>query len=136
MNANKETMKEQAVKMLEALNIYKPYINDFKSKDRVCIFEGFGGFYIHQYPKLAEKVKTIEDVYNIRIYAVTHELSEFGELYDFLYVPNKKSEWEEPYWEDNVAYVFAYIWNKSDDFCSEFGKIGVTCFGGGIKRKY
>ena len=31
-------------------------------------------------------------------------------------------------------YAFAYVWNKDDDFCSEFGTIGLKSFGGGIKR--
>jgi hypothetical protein len=31
-------------------------------------------------------------------------------------------------------YAFAYVWNKSDDWCSEFGDIVVFSFGGGIKR--
>ena len=30
--------------------------------------------------------------------------------------------------------VFAYVWNKDDDYCSEFGSIGVRSFGGGIRR--
>lgn len=136
MDINTDVTKEWAIRMLGALNIYKPYIDDFKSKDKVCMFEEFGGFYIYQYPELAEKVRAIEDAYNIKVYAITHEFSKFGELYDFLYVSNKKSEWKEPFWEDNVAYVFAYVWNKSDNFCSEFGEIGVACFGGGIKRIY
>ena len=29
---------------------------------------------------------------------------------------------------------FAYVWNKSNDYCSEFGTIGIRSFGGGIKR--
>ena len=33
-----------------------------------------------------------------------------------------------------MFYAYAYVWNKSDDFCSEFGTIGIRSFGGGIKR--
>ena len=36
--------------------------------------------------------------------------------------------------EGNMFYAYAYVWNKSDDFCSEFGTIGIRSFGGGIKR--
>ena len=30
--------------------------------------------------------------------------------------------------------AFAYVWNKDDDQCSEFGSITVQSFGGGIRR--
>ena len=39
------------------------------------------------------------------------------------------------YKQSNDNYiVFAYVWNKTDDYCSEFGSIGVKSFGGGIRR--
>ena len=53
-----------------------------------------------------------------------------------LYVSNEKSEWAKPYYENGVAYVYAYVWNKDDDWCSEIGEIGVSGFGGGIARRY
>ena len=31
-------------------------------------------------------------------------------------------------------YAFAYVWNKDDDTCSEFGTITLSSFGGGIRR--
>ena len=46
-----------------------------------------------------------------------------------------KEEWDEMlYPQGNMFYAYAYVWNKSDDFCSEFGTIGIRSFGGGIKR--
>ena len=43
------------------------------------------------------------------------------------------------YWADqepegNRHTAFAYVWNKDDDWCSEFGSVTVQSFGGGIKR--
>ena len=32
------------------------------------------------------------------------------------------------------TYAFAYVWNKDDDWCSEFGSVTVQSFGGGIRR--
>lgn len=137
MKATKQEMKQEAIKMLKALDIYKPYIKAFEAEDQeVCMFEGYGGFYTHQFPELAAKIKKFEEHYNCMVYAVTHEITEFGELYDFLYVSENKSEWEEPYKENGISYLFAYVWNVDDDFCSEFGSIGVKSFGGGIARKY
>ena len=137
MKATKEEMKQEAVEMLQALQIYKPYINSFKAKKQtVCMFERYGGYYADQYPELQKKIKEFEEKYNATVYAVTHEMSSFGELYDLLYVSDEKSEWAKPYFENGVAYVYAYCWNKDDDWCSEMGEIGVTCHGGGISRRY
>lgn len=137
MKATHEEMKEEAVKMLEALGIHKPYINAFKTKaQKVCMFEGYGGYYAYQYPELTKKIKEFEEKYDAIVYAVTHEMTSFGEIYDFLYVANKKSEWSSPYRENGVYYLYAYCWNKDDEWCSEIGEIGVTAFGGGIARRY
>ena len=71
----------------------------------------------------------------IKIYAVTHEYTDFGECYDFLYISDYEEEWDELlYKQGRTFYACAYVWNKTDDFCSEFGTIGVCSFGGGIKR--
>lgn len=87
MKATKQEMKQEAIKMLKALDIYKPYIKAFEAEDQeVCMFEGYGGFYTYQFPELAAKIKKFEEHYNCMVYAVTHEITEFGELYDFLYV--------------------------------------------------
>lgn len=133
--ANKEERKEQCVKSMEKLNIYKPYINDFKKHDYVCLFEGFAGFYTFQEEELDNKIKEIEKQYNCTVYAVTHEYTEFGELYDFLIVTKYKEEWNTLMSKDgDTYYPLAYVWNKDDDFCSEFGTIAVQSAFGGIRR--
>lgn len=135
MNTTKEQRKEQAVKLMKELDIYKPYIKGFEQKDDVCFFEGFGGFWVYQEPEIEKKMKEIEKEYNCTVYAITHEYMAFGECYDFLIVSNYKDEWDDLiYKEGNDFGVFAYTWNKSDDYCSEFGTVGIKRFGGGITR--
>ena len=141
MNFNQ---KDFAIELMNKLGIYKPYINKFKSTGTVCLFEGFGGFYIEEdtEPALFTKIKEHEAKTGDLVYAVTHEIMEFGECYSFLIVPNFNSyDEEEANWEiDSMkedidsGYAFAYVWNKDDDWCSEFGDIVVRSFGGGIKR--
>lgn len=88
-----EEMKEQAVEFLEKLNIYKPYINGFKAKaQKVCFFENFGGFWVYQEPEIEKKMKEIEEKYGLMVYAITHEYTEFGECWSFLYVSKYKYE--------------------------------------------
>jgi len=136
MNTTKQERKTKALEILNKLDIYKPYINGFKTADDVCYFEQFGGFWAWQDDDLLLKLKEIEEKYNCTVYAITHEYTEFGELYDFLLVTDYKEEWDSllEHYKNNDYYAFAYVWNKDDDACSEFGTIWIKSFGGGIKR--
>ena len=120
MNITIEYKKQKALELMKTLDIYKPYIKGFEKDNEVCFFEGFGGF---------------EEKHNCLVYAVTHEYLEFGECYDFLFIPDYEEEWNEVlYRQGRTFYAYAYVWNKTDDYCSEFGTIGIRSFGGGIKR--
>lgn len=135
MNTTKEERKEQAVKLMEQLGIYKPYINGFKKSNKVCFFENFGGFWVNQEPEIEQKMKEIEKEYNCTVYAITHEFTYIGELYDFLVVTDYEEEWDDLVFHGKKdSNAFAYVWNKSDDYCSEFGTVGIRSFGGGITR--
>ena len=129
------TKKEKAIELLKRMDIYKPYIQGFSESDKVCFFENFGGYWAEQEPELYEKMKSLEKKYNCLVYAVTHEYTEFGELYDFLIVTDYPKEWDDlVYSQGSYHTAFAYVWNKDDDQCSEFGSVAVRSFGGGIKR--
>ena len=129
------TKKEKAIELMKEMDIYKPYIDGFRENDKVCFFEGFGGFWIDQEPEIYKKMQEIEQKYDCKVYAVTHELTMFGECYSFLIVTDYPEEWDTlVYTEGNRHTAFAYVWNKDDDWCSEFGSVTVQSFGGGIKR--
>lgn len=93
MNTTLEERKIKAIELMKELDIYKPYINGFIKQDWTCYFEGFGGFWTYQEPELEQKLKEIEEKYNCTVYAITHEFTDFGELYDFLLVTDYKEEW-------------------------------------------
>lgn len=86
--------KEKALELLKEMDIYKPYIRGFHESDKVCFFENFGGFWLHQEPEIDRKRQEIEAKYNCLVYAVTHEFTQFGELYDFLIVTDYPEEWD------------------------------------------
>ena len=136
MNTTIEERKEKAIELMEKLDIYKPYINGFKNSDDVCYFEGFGGFWAWQNLELIKKKKEIEEKYNCTVYAITHEITEIGEFYDFLIVTDYKEEWNDLIgtYQGKNFYAMAYVWNKDDDYCSEFGDVIIQSFGGGIRR--
>ncbi len=130
--------KEKAIEVMKTLDIYKPYIDGFEKKDRVCFFERFGGFWVEQEPEIEKKMKEIEKEYNCTVYAITHEYTEFGECYSFMLISDYPEEWEYAICENgNREFnAFAYVWNRSDDDCSEFGDVGIKSFGGGLARIY
>ena len=127
--------KIKAIELMKKLDIYKPYIEGFEKDNMVCFYENFGGFWAIQEPEIQNKMINLQYEHDITIYAITHEFCEFGECYSFLYVNRYKEEWDYTLEsEGNLHNAFAYVWNKTDDWCSEFGTIGVKSFGGGIKR--
>lgn len=130
------TQKEVALSAMKSLDIYAPYIQKFKKDGTITLFERFGGYYIDKdiEPELFNKIKEFEEEYGSIVYAVTHETFMFGECYSFLIVSKYEEEWDITLEEVKDGYAFAYVWNKSDEICSEFGTIGVKSFGGGIAR--
>ena len=132
-----ERQKEIAIQCLEKLDIYKPYINKFKSKKTLpCFFENFGGFWVDQEPELFSKIKEVENESGCLVYAVTHEITDFGECWSLLCVNKDAEEVRVVLGSFNPIeyYAFAYVWNKSNDSFSEFGDIVVHSRFGGIKR--
>ena len=135
MNISNKIKKTKAVEMLKELDIYKPYIDGFKEENNVCYFERYAGYWAYQDEELMKKIKQIEQRYNCLVYAVTHEYLEFGECYSLLVIPDYKEDWDYILEKaQNGYYAYAYVWNKTDNDCSEFGTVGVESFGGGLKR--
>lgn len=134
-NTTAQERKSKAIALLKRLKIYKPYIEGFEQNDQVCFYENFGGFWIYQDPEIEAKMKEIEKKYNCTVYAVTHEYTDFGECYDFLIVTDYPEEWSNLLTgKQNEYYAFAYVWNKTDEWCSELGTVALQSLFGGIKR--
>lgn len=128
--------KDKALELMKQLDIYQPYIDGFKDNGYVCYFERFAGFWDFQNKELEAKRKEIEEKYKCLVYASTHEYLEGDELYSFLIVTNYPEEWEYSLQSAglNKYYATAYVWNKSCDWCSEFGDIVIEHAFGGIRR--
>ena len=131
------TQKEKALECMQKLNIYKPYIRKFEKDGTITLFERFGGYYItdDQEPELLKKIKEFEAETGCLVYAVTHEIFWFGECYSFLCVSKYEEDWD--YSVDaylDQLHVWGYVWNKDQEFCSEYGTMIFKSFGGGIAR--
>ncbi|MCR4874487.1 MAG: hypothetical protein K5923_01930 [Clostridia bacterium] len=138
MNTNlKEQQTQVAIKLMETMDLYKPYIKAFKEKGIVTLYEDYAGFYIEETEQeLLDNIKEFEKEHDCLVYAVTHEYTQFGECYDYLIVPKYEEEWSDliSYSNQTKHVVFAYVVNKDDPWCSEFGDITVNQFGGGLVR--
>lgn len=136
----REQQKTRALELMQKMGIYKPYVKAFEKDGIITTFEGYGGFWTTKDngadEDLLNKIKEIENKHNCVVYAVTHEIVEFGELYDLLIVQKEEDEWEYSFYDnrDNRYTAFAYVYNKSIPEFSEFGNIMVHSFGGGIRR--
>ena len=127
--------KDKAIEVMKKLKINEPYIQGFEQEDKVCFYEMYAGYWVYQEPKTEAKMKEIENKYKCKVFAITHEITNIGELWDFLIVSNHRKEWKDMiYSNGNKHTLIAYVWNKSDDQCSEFGDITVQSRGGGIRR--
>ena len=135
MKVSKEIKKEEALKRMKALDLYTDYIKAFKDKDEIFMSEMTGGVYeFSENTELQAKVKEFEAEHNALVYHVIRTMTVFGELYNFLYVSDYEEEWEMDNADIKDGYALAYVWNKTDEWCSEFGSIGVRGQFGGIVR--
>ena len=133
----KEQQTQVAIKLMETMDLYKPYIKAFKEKGIVTLYEDYAGFYIEETEQeLLDNIKEFEKEHECLVYAVTHEYTQFGECYDYLIVPKYEEEWNDliSYSNQTKHVVFEYVVNKDDPWCSEFGDITVNQFGGGLVR--
>lgn len=138
--ATREQQKTRALELMQKMGIYDPYIKAFEKNEIITTFEHYGGFWTTEEngaeKDLLNKIREIEAKHNCLVYAITHEVVEFGELYDLLIVQKQENEWDYSFYDNgNKQYTaFAYVYNKSVPEFSEFGDISVHSFGGGIRR--
>lgn len=137
MEATYEEMKLEAIRRLETLGIYKPYIRKFASKATTpTFFEGFAGFYADQEPNLMARIREVENNHKYLVYALTHERIQGDEMWTMLIVSKYKDDWEceiSPAGQ-NQFYVFSFVYNATTPEFSEAGDVVVKSFGGGIVR--
>ena len=131
----REKKKEEAIKRMNALGLFKPCIKAFTKYDELQLTEPTGGLYeFGDDEELNARVKEFEEEYDALVYHVIHTYTQFGELFNFLYVSDYEEEWEMDNADIAEGYAVAYVWNKSDDWMSEIGSIVVRERFGGLVR--
>ncbi|MDD4815521.1 MAG: hypothetical protein PHQ62_00050 [Clostridia bacterium] len=130
---NKELQKNEAIERMKMLEIYPATIREFE-RDNIINKSEHGGILYWLDENEQEMVKKFEEKHNAVVYHVIHNYTGFGELYSLLYVSENETEWgyDRDDLRHNVALV--YVKNIEDDFCSEFGSIGIKKQFGGLAR--
>ncbi len=136
METSKEQRKELAVKLMKELDIYKPYIEDFRKRDYVTYFERCIGYWDWQEETLIAVRKELEEKYGFTVYAMTHEFFDHMEMWTMLIVPNDKESQDELIVGagGGVFRAFAYTFNATYPDYSEFGDVLVQSAFGGVRR--
>ena len=129
----KEERFIEAIERMKLLKLDKPCIEAF-TKGKVWESEGYGALY-----ELRDEEQMIVDKFeannkNCLVYHMIHNKFEFGECYSILYVSPDTHEWNSDKEDIKEGYVFAYVENIDDPWCSEFGSIAVKPSFGGLVR--
>ena len=132
-------IKEQENEILERMKLLKldkPCINALFKHNKIWESEGYGALYEinEEEQKIVDKFqKEHEGCY---VYHMIHNVFDFGECYSILYVSPDVDEWQQDKEDIKEGRVFAYVYNKDFDWCSEFGSIAIKSQFGGLMRLY
>ena len=139
------TREEQRVEALRRLNSWDTdgFLQMAFENNKLAVcerFYGFGSGFIvlsSELPKeILVQIRELEERHGLMAYAAIKTETEFGLLYDILYVCKDKEDWEidAMLMEDNV--VMSYCINTTEPAFSEFGTIGLASMYGGLYRVF
>lgn len=139
-----EKVLNEIIKRMKRLQLHGNVLRDFKRKKRLLNMSEpikfgnavIGALYWVEDKEVLDKIAEVEKEYDVTVYHLIHNMTEFGELYSMLYVENNEEEYEYDNELLNEGIQYAYVWNKSDDDMSELGTIGIKPSGGGVVRTY
>ena len=129
----KAKQRTEALKRMELLKLHENVIDDFKEIALLNQSE-LGGILYWVEGETEKKIREWEEKTGNLVYHVIHDYTEFGELLSLLYVSTYEEEWETDREDIQDGYALAYVMNLTDDWCSEYGSIGIRPQWGGVVR--
>lgn len=129
----KTKQRTEALKRMELLKLHENVIDDFKEISLLNQSE-LGGILYWVEGEMEKKIREWEEKTGNLVYHVIHDYTEFGELLSLLYVSTYEDEWETDREDIQDGYALAYVMNLTDDWCSEYGSIGIRPQWGGVVR--
>lgn len=134
LKAERQEVKNECVKRMKMLKLHPNVINEFINENKLNKSDGPLGTLYWLTEEEQERVKRIEEKYNVLVYHVIHTFSNLGETYDLLYVENEKECWEYDRLDIEQGIVLSRTEVVYDDINSEFGSIGIQSKNGGVIR--
>lgn len=144
MEDMKVTREQQKTEALRRLKVWGTdgFAAEALENGAIAVFDRFYGFKKDDFIVLAsraettliEKINELEAEYGIYVYMVVRSVTEFGELYDCIYVGRDDEDWviDAALLEDSVT--MSYCINVTIPEFSEFGTIGLGNKDGGMYR--
>ena len=129
----KTKQRTEALKRMELLKLHENVIDDFKEISLLNQSE-HGGILYWVEGEMEKRIREWEEKTGNLVYHVIHDYTEFGELLSLLYVSTYEDEWESDREDIQNGYALAYVMNLTDDWCSEYGSIGIRPQWGGVVR--
>ena len=128
-----EKIFNECLERMEILKLSKHCISAFKS-GKIWESESIGALY-EVNEEEQEIINNFEKEHEgCKVYHLIHNITDFGELYNIFYVSTDMNEWEQDKEDLKHNYAFVYVYNKSADWCSEFGSIAIKKNIGGLIR--
>ena len=75
--------------------------------------------------ELIKAINEFEKEYNAYVYHIVYSNTNIGQLYTMLYVSSHEEEWESDRADIKEKQLYAYVWNRTDNCCSEIGLVGI-----------
>lgn len=139
-----EKVKNECLRRMKALKLHDEgehtCVGDFRKNGNVWKSEFHGILYWldEDEEKIVKDFEKEHEDY--KVYHCIKSYTQFGEMLALLYVNGKEEYFEEDkqMFDEDIkdGYCFAYVHNIEDEFCSEFGSIGIQSMFGGIKRTF
>ena len=122
----------EALLRMKQLKIHENAIKEFYDSGKLNLSENGILYWLDE--KEQKIIKEWEKKTGNMVYHVIKNYMEFGLCYSFLYVSKNNEEWERDNEELADGFPFVYVKNVNDDWCSEYGSIGITPKWGGVVR--
>ncbi len=135
MLVTKEMMQREALERMKLLKLHKNAIDEFREEGKLNLSEQTGVLYWLSGEQL-ERVRRWESETGDLVYHVIHCHTEFGELLNLLYVTKYAEEWDLDRSDLDAGSACCYVMNLDDEWCSEYGSIGVQPLIGGVIRAW
>jgi hypothetical protein len=133
-------MKQEAIERMKLLQLHTNTIKEFRDdlklnrsdRQRVGNVEVGTLYWLNE--KEMELVGDWQKETGNLVYHVIHSFTEFGELYDCLYVSQHPEEWDDDRLDIRQGQTIAHCINVNAPECSESGYIGIKKAFGGLIR--